>query len=162
MAAMISQRLDMDTLLSTLSRIYPQLTFREGSHFYWSPGEQVVYYAEIGGESDAWTLLHETSHGLLQHTNYHSDFELLQLELAAWEKAKELGNTHGLRISCDHIEDCLDTYRDWLHKRSLCPTCGVKSLQRDKRSYGCMNCGTTWQVSKNRLCRTYRKKQPVT
>lgn len=147
----------MGTLLSELTHTYPTLSFKKGKSFYWSPREQIVYHSEIANETDTWTLLHEASHGLLQHTNYRSDFELLQLELAAWERAKELANTHGITIDNDHIEDCLDTYRDWLHRRSLCPTCNVKSLQTSSESYGCMNCGTTWRVSNSRLCRPYRK-----
>jgi IrrE N-terminal-like domain len=156
MAAMISQRHVMATLLSELTNRYSALKFKKGKSFYWSPREQIVYHSDIENEADTWTLLHETSHGLLQHTNYASDFELLRLELAAWEKAKKLAAEHGITINNDHIEDCLDTYRDWLHKRSLCPICNVKSLQISNDSYGCMNCSTTWRVSKSRLCRPYR------
>lgn len=157
MVVMILQKHAMVTLLKSLTLAYPSLSFKKGTHFYWSPREQVVYYAPIKNTTDAWTLLHEVSHGILQHTTYTSDFELLQLELAAWERAKKLGLEHAITIDPNHIEDCLDTYRDWLHKRSLCPTCNVKSLQINNESYGCLNCNTTWHVSASRLCRPYRR-----
>jgi hypothetical protein len=147
----------MDTLLGRLRSDFPALTIIRGDTFCWSPKEQIVYYAPTSRPSDTWTLLHEASHGILQHTTFHSDFELLKLELDAWEKAKELADQYGVEISDDHIEDCLDTYRDWLHKRSLCPTCDMKSLQVDSSTYTCLNCDTSWRVSTNRLCRPYRK-----
>lgn len=146
----------MVTLLKLLSKSFPEISFTKGSCFYWSPSDKVVYYAPIKQEKDSWTLLHETSHGILGHTNYGSDFELLKLEREAWEKAKYLAKDYNIIIDENHIEDCLDTYRDWLHKRSLCPKCDVKSLQSSDNTYGCLNCGTTWRVSGSRLCRPYR------
>lgn len=152
----------MDTLLKGLSKDFPGITFQKGADFYWSPREQVVYYAGALRKSDCWTLLHEASHGVLQHKTFKSDFQLLQLELEAWEKAKELASQYGFSISSDHIEDCLDTYRDWLHKRSLCPSCDMKSLQQDSSTYSCYNCNTTWRVTSSRLCRPYRARIETT
>lgn len=146
----------MEQLLKSLRSTYPSLHFRKSTEFYWSPKEQIVYYTSGTNITDTWTLLHETSHGILQHTTFKTDFELLRLEIAAWEFAKTLAQTFNITIDEDHIEDCLDTYRDWLHKRSLCPTCGVKSLQINERTYGCINCSANWRVSTNRLCRPYR------
>jgi predicted RNA-binding Zn-ribbon protein involved in translation (DUF1610 family) len=59
-------------------------------------------------------------------------------------------------LNPDHIQDCLDTYRDWLHRRSRCPTCGMHVLQDKSNSYKCFNCGTSWQVSGRRFARPYR------
>ncbi len=148
----------METLLKLLQRDFPHLTFKAGADFFWSPKEQSVYFTNTQKPSDIWSLLHETSHGLLGHKTFTTDFELLQIELAAWEKAKELANHYQITIDTDHIEDCLDTYRDWLHKRSLCPTCGIKSLQENTSTYRCINCNTAWRVSNNRHCRPYRAK----
>lgn len=147
----------MEQLLKSLRAHYPTLTFQPGENFCWSPKDQVVYYTPDTSHADTWTLLHEASHGILQHTTFKSDFELLRLEIAAWELARKLAAKHNIIIDDDHIEDCLDTYRDWLHKRSLCPVCAVKSLQINERTYGCVNCSTTWRVSNNRLCRPYRR-----
>lgn len=146
----------MKTLLSTLQKDHPTLSFKTGKTFYWSPKERCVYFKSSDKPEGLWSLLHETSHGILNHHTFSTDFELLQIELAAWEKAKELAESYGVTIDNNHIENCLDTYRDWLHKRSLCPTCKVKSLQQDVALYRCFNCDTTWRVSGNRLCRPYR------
>ena len=146
----------MAELLALLRRDYPYLQFTPHEIFHWSPQDNTVYFAATNTEADTWTLLHETSHAVLNHTTFTTDFHLLQLELAAWEKAKELALSYDITIDADHIEDCLDTYRTWLYKRSLCPACGRESLQRDERTYGCLNCDKTWNVSANRLCRPYR------
>ena len=146
----------MDKLLSKLRTDFPDLTLVEGDTFCWSPKDKIIYYVSSRRRTDTWTLLHEASHAILQHTTFQSDFELLQLEIAAWMKAHELAKRYHLTISEEHVEDCLDTYRDWLHKRSLCPTCNVKSLQINTTKYGCLNCRSTWLVSSNRLCRPYR------
>jgi hypothetical protein len=149
---------NMDILLKQVALDYPKLSFKGGTNFYWSPSEKTVYYANNLADLNywRWTLLHEISHGVLGHKTFRSDFELLQLELAAWMKAQELATKYNIEISKDHIEDCLDTYRDWLHKRSLCPGCSVKSLQKSPGVYACLNCSKEWQVSENRLCRPYR------
>ena len=152
----------MTELLAQLKKDYPNLQFMAHDVFHWSPQEQIVYFAATNSETDSWTLLHETSHAVLNHTTFTSDFHLLQLELAAWEKAKELGSAYSITIEPNHIEDCLDTYRTWLYKRSLCPTCSRESLQHDEKTYGCLNCGKTWRVSANRLCRPYRASKRLT
>lgn len=149
-----------NSLLNQLKKDFPEVTFRAGDCFLWSPKERVVQYCETSDnlEQRQWSLLHEVSHYILGHQSYHSDFELLQLELAAWEQAKKLGKQYHILINQNHIEDCLDTYRDWLHKRSLCPTCGVTGVQSSEQSYNCPNCPAVWHVSMERFCRAYRRK----
>jgi hypothetical protein len=93
---------------------------------------------------------------MLGHQTYRSDFELLLLEVAAWDKAKQLAASQGITMDEEHIQDCLDTYRDWLHERSTCPRCGTVSLQASPSEYNCHNCSASWQVSKSRFCRPYR------
>jgi hypothetical protein len=106
--------------------------------------------------------LHETGHALLGHTSYQADFELVRLEAAAWERAKSLALSLDMTIDEGHIQNCLDTYRDWLHKRSLCPSCGTQSLQQgDFVHYRCHNCHTKWRVGTDRFCRAYRQTKAV-
>ncbi len=107
--------------------------------------------------TDEWSILHELAHAKLNHNNYYSDFELVKLELDAWQEAKEIAKNYGIKIDSEHIEDCLDTYRDWLHQRATCPTCQTVSTQRDPNTYQCFNCRTSWHVSNSRFCRPYRK-----
>ena len=145
-------------LVQTLLHSYPQFAFRQDSHFFrWSPKEQTIYYASQETSEDAWSLLHELGHALLQHSSYEQDMELLEKEVAAWQKALILGEEFAVTIDPDHIQNCLDTYRDWLHKRSQCPQCTSQGLQKPSGEYFCINCGHTWLVSKERLCRPYRR-----
>jgi hypothetical protein len=133
---------------------FPQYKFKPGPQQHWSPKTKTITFDDSEG---VFGLLHELAHALLDHQTYKSDFELLQLESQAWHKAAEIGRKYGLDIDEDHIQDCLDTYRDWLHRRSACPACGVHSLQTDTRTYECFNCGKTWQVSAGRFARPYRR-----
>ncbi len=149
----------MKPLLKKLIVNYPNIEFVASDKFYWSPKEQTVYYDRSKSDSQAqWALIHELSHGLLGHTNYRTDFELLQLEVAAWHKANEVAKLFDVAINQDHIQDCLDTYRDWLHARSKCPTCSEHGIQsKSSGDYTCINCGGVWHVSQERFCRPYRK-----
>jgi hypothetical protein len=148
----------MKKLLETLKTDLPSLQFVAGEAFYWSPKDNTINYKlDLENETSVWALLHEVAHCLLQHTTYNSDFELMQLEVAAWHKAEKLAKHYGVTIDPEHIQDCLDTYRDWLHRRSTCPTCGVVSLQKDSQTYQCFNCQTQWHVSNSRFCRPYRR-----
>ncbi len=149
----------MDALLRRLRSDHPHITFAPGEQFCWSPGNSTVMYATPTGNSAVWALLHEVAHALLGHTAYGSDFELLRLEVQAWEKAKALAADYGHRIEEDHIQDCLDTYRDWLHQRATCPECGSISLQTDSQRYECFNCRAAWKVTASRFCRPYRQLQ---
>ncbi len=151
-------------LVASLRNSYPKLQFEAGESFHWSPEQQIVFYKQHAATNneDKWSLLHETGHALLGHKNYEADFELLQLEVAAWQKAKELAEQFEITIDEDHIQDCLDSYRDWLHARSLCPTCGTRCLQAaDITSYRCHNCHSTWKVTSSRFTRPYRSSQPI-
>lgn len=151
----------MSKVLAKVKKDYPGLVFKADAHFCWSPKTGEVLYEEsrLGSEAGTWALLHEVGHALLDHSTYESDLELIQLEAAAWEKAKEISPNYRIVIDEDHVQDCLDTYRDWLHGRSACPTCNTRSLQQDSRNYRCFNCGQTWTVSSSRFCRPYRRKE---
>ncbi len=148
----------MQEVTKTLSEQFPHLSFKAGRGFYWSaPTGEVVYSRSAQGDQAIWSLLHETSHALLTHQSYGNDFELIEMEVAAWEHAKGLASRLGLpTIDEGHLQDCLDTYRDWLHKRCVCPNCGTKSLQSTSQAYRCFNCSTQWRVTPSRFCRTYR------
>lgn len=128
-----------------------------GEGLCWSPKTKTITYRQGDeGEDNLWGLLHEAGHAKLQHINFKSDMELLQLEVAAWSVASEIASQLGLIIDPEHVQDCLDTYRDWLHQRSTCPRCGIVSFQETTNRYKCFNCRKTWLVSASRLCRPYR------
>lgn len=160
MAVLSWSRLIMKRLLKDLGLKLPEVTWAPGTAFCWSPQQQQITYRKTPSptELDEWALLHEAGHALLNHKTYNSDLELLLLEVAAWEKAVETGIDLGIVIDPDHIQDCLDTYRDWLHQRSSCPVCLSTCLQISLTTYRCHNCTTEWRVSTSRFCRAYRRR----
>lgn len=151
-------------LLNKLRADYPDIAFTEGESFYWSPKDRSVTYTLTSTQPEvaSWSLLHEVSHGILNHVDYSTDFELIKLEVAAWQHARKLARNYGIKIDPEHIQDCLDTYRDWLHRRSACPECGTVSVQADSRTYRCLNCTAAWNVSNSRFCRPYRRLSKLT
>lgn len=148
----------MQSLLSKLVQDYPQFNFASNDTFYWSPKNMQINYSSqlINTHKGKWTLLHELGHALSGHRDYVFDLELIEIELSAWKKAKEISQKYNVMISSDHIEDCLDTYRDWLHQRSKCPTCDCSNIQENSMEYHCYNCNHRWTVTQSRLCRPYR------
>lgn len=158
---MSSQKTTPDKLLESVHGLVPHVIFMADTTFYWSPRHQTIAYTEsrLGSDEGAWSLLHEVAHALLDHHTYETDFELLMLEVAAWNHAKNVAKGLDIAIDEDYLQDCLDTYRDWLHRRSTCPTCGNVGLQHSPSEYRCHNCHNIWHVTTARFCRPYRKKQ---
>ena len=139
------------SLLPSLIADYPGITFLSGDLFSWSPSRQTVYYNEAD-PSNVELFLHELSHGLLEHRRYSKDVELLAMEAAAWSKAQEIAQKYDITISEDTAEDNLDTYREWMHARSSCPTCEAIGYQIKKDTYHCVACDASWRVNEARLC----------
>ncbi|HSX06007.1 MAG TPA: hypothetical protein VLF69_06075 [Candidatus Saccharimonadales bacterium] len=148
----------LEGLLEQIAVDYPDLSFIESAHFGWHAGKKHVSYKKSAknAEHAMFALLHELGHAILGHINYKHDIELLQLEVAAWDKARELAERYSIALEEDYVQDCLDTYRDWLHLRATCPACFSRSLQTSVSRYHCFNCQSEWQVSRSRLCRPYR------
>lgn len=139
-------------LVTRLQNDYPMFEFVASDKARWSPTEQKIYYT-----NDSIQTLHELGHAVLGHSEYRQDIELLQIERAAWNKAKELALTYGINIDDDTIERALDTYRDWLHQRSLCPRCGQTGIQNIKTlGYSCPNCQHTWRATGGKSTRLKR------
>jgi len=145
-------------LVSRLAVDFPDLHFKVGKQEHWSPKTQTITYNPAEpAEKLGCALLHELAHAILDHNTYSSDFELLKLESEAWNLAAKLGKKYDIIIDDEHIQNCLDTYRDWLHRRSTCPKCGVHVLQKDVKHYQCYNCQASWRVSSGRFVRPYRR-----
>lgn len=148
----------MEPLIKKLQLSYPHLVFTEAEVARWSPSDKVVYYTTNEEKHSSWTLLHETGHALLDHRTYENDVDLLRKELSAWLKAIEIANVHSIKIDQEYIDYCLDSYRDWVHRRSTCPACNMQGLQDNHGThYKCPNCANYWRVSKARFCRPYRR-----
>lgn len=146
------------TLLDQLRIDFPNVSFRGASTFYWSPKERAVFFNPTKTDDKSqWALLHELSHALLGHRSYKTDFNLLQLETLAWEHAQKLATNYKVNIDHDHIQDCLDSYRNWLYARSTCPVCTECGVEKASQHYVCVNCHNEWNVSSSRFCRSYRR-----
>ncbi|HET9850231.1 MAG TPA: ImmA/IrrE family metallo-endopeptidase [Candidatus Saccharimonadales bacterium] len=147
-----------DQLIARLSQDYPQFKFRPGKSAHWSPRFKAIFYNQSGEAHQRHCgILHELAHAILGHASYGGDFELIKLESEAWVLAAKLGKKYGIAISDDYIQNCLDTYRDWLHRRSTCPACGTHVLQKSTENYQCYNCQTSWHVTSGRFARPYRR-----
>ena len=140
-------------LLNTLLKQYPGLSFVDDNSFFWSPKDKSVHFSadRLAEAQGQWSLIHELAHGLLEHSTYITDYELLSYEVADWQKALEIAPKYNINIDAEHIEECLDSYRDWLYARSTCPTCHLNSLQIRPDSYKCRNCICKWRASPYRL-----------
>lgn len=159
MAATIMRKAYMEELINRLKADYPDFSFVEGSLLCWSPAQKQIFYNPNGGAHGIWGVLHEIGHARLGHSSYTSDIELVRKEILAWQEARLLAGHYDFSLDNDHIQDCLDTYRDWLHKRSVCPECAAKGLQTARERYKCINCNNEWRVSSSRFCRPYRLQQ---
>lgn len=134
---------------------YPNVRIENSEKSYWDPVEQIIYF-NPDQQNPIWSLLHEVGHMKRGHSKYSLDIELLIMETEAWQSAKELSAKYDIELDNDYIEDCLDSYRDWLHKRSMCPRCKQTGVQSNQLLYTCLNCGSKWKVSISRFCRSYR------
>ena len=143
-------------LLSELRKSFPAIKFEASDDFRWSPSTQTVFYKQDNPEVA--TLLHETAHATLNHTSYEHDIDLIHLEREAWNKTVELGKQFDVHIDDESVETALDTYRDWLHARSLCPTCRQNGVQASENTYTCVICNQQWSVNDARSCGLKRRK----
>lgn len=159
MVVMRSPNKPKTALVALLQKHYPAISFLAGNAFAWSPADASIMY-DLSNKNNgafAFSLLHEVGHALLGHSVFKNDVVLIKLERDAWDKAVEISGSHGIKIPPEHIEQCLDTYRDWLYARSLCPNCHQCGLQTSKTSYRCVFCPHEWKVSESRLCKVTRR-----
>ena len=148
----------MEKLIVKLRADYPGLTFAPDTVAHWSPQANQISYTSDSDDESIWGTLHELGHALLSHQSYTTDVSLLEKEVSAWAKAETLARRYDITIDEAHIQNCLDTYRNWLHQRSSCPACRAQGAQSADKRYSCINCKTTWQVSTARFCRAYRRR----
>lgn len=152
----------MEKLILRIKQDHPGLLLGPGQSHCWSPEKGQILYGS-DNQHDIEGLLHELGHARLDHKGYASDLELLRKEVEAWQEALCLAQLYGVDFDEDHMQDCLDTYRDWVYKRTICPVCVSTGLQETERRYNCLNCGHTWHVTSSRFKRPYRlSKTPET
>jgi len=142
----------INSLVKQLVNDFPDIHFQEDVIFKWSAAERTIYYSSEEEHAKVY-LLHEVAHAHLKHTDYLQDIELLQKEQEAWQYAKGvLEKTYAVPILDVQIQEALDSYRDWLHARSICPKCHSISLQNKDDTYECHLCGSNWRANSARVC----------
>lgn len=145
-------------MVEDLKLANPQITFMEGDKFAWDPVKKIIYYADLDKNTIHFhSLLHELAHAILDHAIFKNDIQLLKMERDAWNLAKKMLRQHNQVVNYDYIEDCLDTYRDWIYSRSKCPRCSHVGIQSSLNVYKCVYCVINWSVPNSRLCMVKRK-----
>ena len=126
------------TFLRKVQSDFPSLSFRTGKKFAFRPPRTIV----VGPDEpmDEFLLLHEIGHALSGHKNFSTDAKRIKMEREAWDKAAEVADRYDMTIDCDFVEEQLDTYRDWLDKKSRCSHCGLAMYQTPDGNYHCPRC----------------------
>jgi hypothetical protein len=145
------------TLANRLRVAFSQYTFATGDTCRWTPATRTIFYVPTTQPKHLWDLLHEIAHAELGHITYGLDVTLVHCEAQAWALAAQLAPQFGFAIDDDYLQDSLDTYRNWLYKRSTCPDCGQTGLQT-KNTYSCINCKCSWRANEARICGLRRVK----
>lgn len=134
-----------------LERDYKEVEFRWGQprfSYRLKNGKKVVFLGEPQPNFGL-LALHELGHALCEHKDYNTHVERLKIESEAWEMAKTVysnyaTNTHLADIlpewNEDIVQEKLDTYREWLHNKSLCKKCGLTMYQTKDGKYHCPRC----------------------
>ena len=135
----------MQDLVGRLKVDYPDFCFRSGKKFAFRPPKTII----IGPDEpdSSLLLLHELGHATLGHRDFYTDVERVKMERLAWEKAKELCQKYGIKYDEEIVERELDTYRDWLDKKSRCPSCRLTRCQTPDGQYHCPRCDSFRQLS---------------
>ena len=133
--------------LAQVSSDYPQFNFRPSTRFRFRPPATIYYDSSVASHFNL-LLLHELSHALLGHFSFASLAERLQCERDAWQKTAQLCQEYRLPYDSAYAEANLDTYRDWLHQKTRCKTCGSTCLELDQHQLFCPFCQKTIKISR--------------
>lgn len=117
---------------------FPEIRVVSGRKFAFRPPKTIV----IGPEEEFNSLLflHEMGHLVSGRHSYQTDIERVKIEAEAWEEARELAEKYGVEWDEEFAQGELDSYRDWLHRRSKCPRCGLTRYQTPDKVYHCPKC----------------------
>ncbi len=135
--------MEVNTFIEQLEQDFPELRFRVGKKFAFRPPRTVVF--EQKNDTGEWRLrlMHELGHATLGHRTFRTDPERLKMEAEAWGQAERLCRRYQIEFDQEFAEVQLDSYRDWLHRRSKCPQCGLTRYQTAEGGYRCPGCRLT-------------------
>lgn len=154
--------LNIKSKFNQIKKDFSGYGFEIGNNFYWDSSAKKIFTLPIESLEDLFLLLHEIAHAELGHEDFNTDIDLLRIEANAWQYAQTvLAKAYGLNISDVVIQDSLDSYRLWLHKRSLCPDCAQNGIQTNQNAYSCINCRRVWRVNNALFCRLRRVRLQV-
>lgn len=149
---------NLDKVLSLIKDNHPEIQLVSKPYiFSWSPTNSTISY-DPREENSPQLVLHELGHALKRHSNYTTDISLLKMEREAWTEAEQMAESLHIELDDELTESSLDSYRDWIHQKSTCPTCSATGFQKSQNLYSCPVCTRSWQVNDGILCRIYRKK----
>ena len=135
-------------LVAQLQKDYPDFRFISGRRFSFRPPKTIVIGPDEG-ETTPFLIFHELGHALSKKYRYDLSIERLKIESLAWQEAKKAyqaclssGKYPNLPPWDEGFaEDQLDTYRDWLHAKSKCKTCGLTMYEKNSHWF-CPYCST--------------------
>lgn len=136
-------KMEVDKFIEQLKRDFPGFWIREGKRFKYRFPRSIQYERPRGGKMNTefgLQVLHELGHAMLEHKNFKTDPERLKMEWAAWEEARKMCSRYNIIYDEELVEAKMDTYRDWLHRRSKCRKCGLTRYQTMDGEYHCPNC----------------------
>lgn len=135
---------ELNNFVARLKTDFSRFRFREGKRFAFRPPRTIIFEPIVDyrkmQEKYKLSVLHELGHAILEHKNYATDPERLRMESEAWEKARELCLHYHILYDSEYAEGELDTYREWLHRKSCCPKCGLTRYQTHDGNYHCPLC----------------------
>lgn len=144
-------------LFNKVLRDLPGVEFEPSNDFHWQPETKTIWFVEGMVEVPHGQLLlaHELGHAKLNHCEFRNDLDLLQKEVQAWGEARKIAKECKIPFDEELAENCLNSYRHWLDKRSTCPECSQTGYQT-KTTYHCINCNHRWRVSASQTTRVCR------
>ena len=119
---------------------FPEVRFKAGNKFSFRPPKTVFFDKNCDENFSSLLLLHELGHFLCGKFEFKTEIERLKIEVLAWEKAKKLAPLYGILIDEELIENELNSYRNWLHQKSRCPSCGLTRFQTLDGVFYCPKC----------------------
>jgi hypothetical protein len=146
-------------LINLLKNDFQDIKFKESGDFCWDPNSRTVFYNSAKTcPHSALLLLHELAHAVLGHQNHSLDVELIRLEADAWNHVKTiLSPKYSVDFDENLVNNHMDSYRNWLFRRSVCPECSCHGWQLDNNRYRCPQCLSVWLVNSDKFKNTYRK-----
>ena len=139
---------------------FNQYRFLPAGYFSYDAADDIINYDPIRLKHPTGkvSLLHEISHCELGHFYYRYDMELLMMEIAAWHHTKKLANEHCIELDAAYVQECIESYDNWVSKRGCCPECDNFCLESHENQFSCFVCGTRWSVSSQPQKRIQRRK----